>query len=147
MTISDQAGDWGQLDLRASLVCGSAWGRFTIFEGFHHWLNQTLGGPVVIYGRVTVWHPGGQSQGTVQSPHAAQTLGATTWSYMVNTDDTVCTGVELILMSSDQSALDSASSVLDEDSHPTLYNGEPDTRSEGWFWGPCVAVSDFPNMA
>ena len=109
----------GQLDLRYSPSCKANWGRYTAPSGWREIMNDSMGIPIPITGRVTAWNPGGVSQQTVQGNVFRFSLrGYTVWSYMVDGRGLACTGVEPVF--------GSPSSQF------------PSLESKGWFWGPCA---------
>lgn len=101
----------GQLELRYSDSCKANWGRFSMASGPRELIAKTLDRPRATNGRVTVWNPGSQSYGVVGKN------ALTYWSAMTDGSKAACTGVEAY--------------------SATGYSA-PDTKSNGWTWGPCV---------
>lgn len=102
----------GMLELRWSPSCVANWGRFTTY-----WRTETGMSPKRgIWARVTVWNPGGPSQGTA---HHAVWLPESTYSNMTDGRPQACTGVEIYHY--DRSESGAMGSL----------------ESTGWWWGPC----------
>ncbi|WP_328750554.1 YjfA family protein [Streptomyces sp. NBC_00285] len=107
----------GTLELRYSPSCAANWGRYTALTELKR--TTLIFGKDFIYGRVTVWNPGEESQGVYR-----KSIGSgddSSWSYMTDGTKVACTGVEPFF----------------ED--PTPYGwlmSRPDI-SAGWQDGPC----------
>jgi hypothetical protein len=103
----------GMLELRWSPSCVANWGRFTTYWRTESFMSATGRG---IWARVTVWNPGGPSQGTA---YHAQWLPQSTYSRMTNGRLQACAGVEIL-------------------HYDRTSSGAVDTpESTGWWWGPC----------
>lgn len=104
----------GRLELRYSPSCAANWGRYTPYKRDVLSLGK---GKVQIWPRVTVWNPGEPSYNVAQTqldPFKSW------WTNMTDGTKVACTGVEVsIIVSGD-----------------TAYNSSDD-YSFGWTWGPC----------